>query len=656
MHKVGLLFVHGIGEQERFEHLRRSVGELAEIVKGEGKRRVTVTDRTKGWKRAPDAPEFGPYATAPMTVHLYDQADPDPVVQIDCHEVWWGDLGARTTLSETIGFWWWGLGQWAAPIYRELDPTGMRESRQVRSTTQPQETTADTPLAGEPPEPEILMPRGGGKFVEDFWVRARLAAAAFATILSVFSWTLLGKLVGMIARVPFASLLVQYIGDVRVYERRAYPNTGLPSDPGQPLRVPIRRRMVAQMVAMGTHHYAHWGVAAHSLGSVLAYNGLTETGHALPNYLTAKSWAELPGYYKDDPTQRRRKPEKMHRMMPARPTWLADEDCISRRKIFAGLRCFFTYGSPLDKFAAIWPRIVATPDDQAPLPAPGGTAETDHKPRRAFPPECRWINLYSDNDPVAGKLDAYQAEGLDEILPDLKNVGTRWDFHVGISHLRYLLSRERADSEAKRVVQRRAIANWLIDGEGSGDIPGHAETGTFWFATAQFLGAGALLLLLTGMVAAFAGGVLTWLGIESPVPTDRWNGWLPVLAIISGLALGALTLAGLSRWRREAALNWDLARSDTKPRLTIAFLATQSIVSALLFTLAAPTLAVAALANLGFLDQTLFAALPPGATLLLAFILFGMALVAHSAITMIFTKISIRRVEKREAAAKAGSR
>ena len=655
MRKVGLLFVHGIGEQERFDHLRRSVGELAEIIKGEGKRRVTVTDRTEGWKREPDAPEFGAYATAPMTVHLYDQAETDPVVQIDCHEVWWGDLGARTTLSETIGFWSWGLGQWAAPIYRELDPTGMRESPEIRSTTQPQQQARpDAPLHGEPPEPEILMPRGGGEFVEDFWVRARLAAAAFATILSVFSWTLLGKLVSMIARVPFASLLVQYIGDVRVYERRAYPNNSLPSDPGQPLRVPIRRRMVTQMVAMGTHHYDHWGVAAHSLGSVLAYNGLTETGHALPNYLTRKTWAELPAYYKHDPTQCRRRPEKMHLMMPARPTWLADEACISRRKIFAGLRCFFTYGSPLDKFAAIWPRIVATPDDQAPLPVPDGTHKDEHKPRRAFPPECRWINLYSDNDPVAGKLDAYQAEGLPELLPDLTNVGTRWDFHVGISHIRYLLSRERTDSGAKRVMQRRAIANWLIDGVGSDDVPGHAGLGTFWFATAQFVVTGGLLLLLTGIVAAIAGGVLAWLGIESPVPTDRWTGWPSVLAIISGLTLAAITLAGLSRWRREAALNWDLARSDNKPALTIAFLGTQSVVSALLFTLAAPTLTVTALANLGFLDQTLFVALPPWATLALAAILLGMALVAQSAITYIFTRISMHRGEKEGSPAKAG--
>ena len=42
-------------------------------------------------------------------------------------------------------------------------------------------------------------------------------------------------------------------------------------------------------------------------------------------------------------------------------------------KLFANLRGFLTYGSPLDKFSGLWPRIVATATDRTDGSAPRST-------------------------------------------------------------------------------------------------------------------------------------------------------------------------------------------------------------------------------------------------------------------------------------------
>jgi hypothetical protein len=49
--RVGLLFVHGIGEQKRFEHLTSSVRQLAELIRcTDESAQVSVVDRTHDWK------------------------------------------------------------------------------------------------------------------------------------------------------------------------------------------------------------------------------------------------------------------------------------------------------------------------------------------------------------------------------------------------------------------------------------------------------------------------------------------------------------------------------------------------------------------------------------------------------------------------------
>ncbi|MEM8696831.1 MAG: hypothetical protein AAGE05_12490 [Pseudomonadota bacterium] len=582
MEKIGILFVHGIGEQARFEHLRHSVRDYAELLKSADQRAVSIVDHTADWKAGPNDPPFGSRSSAPMTIQLRGGGSD---CDIECHEVWWADLGARETLGEKLLFWWWGLGQWSAPIYRELDPTGITATETVELTMPEQAKGwyANGAMA--------QMPRSSaGNFLEEAGVRLRLAMAGLTAILTAFSWSLLKRLVGFFADAPSTTLIFQYVGDVRTYERRAMPNQSRPGDPGQPLRVPIRRRMVSQMVAMASRDYDRWYISAHSLGTVVAYNGLTETGHALPNYLNEASWDALPGPFKDDTDARLRSRDEIHKMMPARPAWLDYEDVISRPRLFEKLAGFLTYGSPLDKFAAIWPRIVATATDR----------ESGDNP---FPDTCDWLNLNSPNDPVSGRIDSYSDEILRKNLPRLRNVATDGDLLPGLSHIRYFLSRERS-VQSDRVKQRFAIMDWLL-GADVETVPDHRKWYSNLFAMAQFLLVIAVLAILTGAVTTFAGGVLAWAGVDVDVPKFEtwaafWVRFCHVMQVACGAAIGLLTLSGTARWWRESRLNHILATHDGKQPLTRRFLGVQRDWAALCVLLSLVAIPAALIVDLGF--------------------------------------------------------
>jgi hypothetical protein len=316
---------------------------------------------------------------------------------------------------------------------------------------------------------------------------------------------------------------------------------------------------------------------------VVAYNGITEIGHALPNYLSEAQWNALPSPFKANQGVARRPESDLHLMMPARPAWLAPDEVINRRRLFKGLHGLLTYGSPLDKFAAIWPRIVAS-----------GTDCIDGKP--PFRKYCRWINLNSANDPVSGKIDSFSDPVLERVLPALENYGTTHDALPGLSHIRYFRSRERS-VDTRRVRQRREIMDWLIGGPGAvigDDRPRAANTR----AAVQFVLIIIALSLLTGAVAVFAGGAMAWFGIVEEAEISSLSEFCEQFRAIwppaTGIAFAVLALAGVSRWLREAMLNAVLARADDKGPVTRAFLRDQGIAAALCFmgTAAAILLAV----------------------------------------------------------------
>ena len=138
--------------------------------------------------------------------------------------------------------------------------------------------------------------------------------------------------------------------------------------------------MAAQVRTGQLHGYY---IFAHSLGTVVAFNGMMELSLTLPNYLTEEEWSALhPDFKQQAPS-----PAPANQM-PRRPPWLGPQDAINRSRIFEGLRGFLTMGSPLDKFAALWPVIV-------PINA------------EAIPGDKPWINVADRQDIVAGSIDLF---------------------------------------------------------------------------------------------------------------------------------------------------------------------------------------------------------------------------------------------------------
>jgi len=401
---IGLLFVHGIGEQKQLDHLIASARELASLVaESEGLIRLNVRDETKAEGRIVIDATFARDG-AKERVRLY------------LHEVWWADLGISGGLGEQIRFWLWSLGQWAAQVVREGNP--LRNTMKLMDIPRFDETlnAADEPGFGR---------RAPARLV--------LAVAGVLAFLTLFSWSAAKRIVSFLSQsVPAPSLIFLFLGDVKNYEEGGRPGKGM-LDPGQPMRATIRRRMVSAMTAMAARpDYGRWYIFAHSLGTVPAFNALQETEWTLPNYLSEAEWTALPDRFKTaspftPPDLSIDNQPSLDNMMPRRPPWIQGKTGIDRRQLFARFAGFVSYGSPLDKFAALWPRVV-------PL----------NRQVAVFPADCEWINLYDPTDPIGASLDAFgppprraDPPVADRIGLEPQSFATRAGLIFGLSHIRY---------------------------------------------------------------------------------------------------------------------------------------------------------------------------------------------------------------------------
>jgi hypothetical protein len=535
--------VHGVGEQQRFEHLTSSVRQFAELMRqADSNAAVSIIDRTKDWKHPPGQPDSS--SDAPISLGVTSD---NCQIDFECHEVWWADLGAQSSISDVILFWIWGLGQWCAPIYRELDAAQLRKDDRV-TFNKPVPKIAKIPasVAGRP----ILEPV----------TRLELVLVALAALAIGCTWGLAKRLLkNLLDQSPSPTIIVQYLGDVRTYEQRAAPGDSAITDPGFPRRVGIRRRMVTEMVAMADRGFDEWYIAAHSLGTVVAYNGITEIGHTLPNYLTERQWKALSGKYKFDPGCQTR--DDIYAMMPSRPKWLTGNDVINRPLLFKNLKGFLTYGSPLNKFVGLWPRVVATATDRK-----------EGDPNKPFSDQCRWINLAAPADPVAGRLNGFPNgpnELFENAIPTVENIGTPWRPDYGLAHILYFTGVERFRSD-RGTEQKRQLMKWLMGLPQSGpmDCKGTALVRAFEIYLAYLIIVAALLVL-TSFAIVMAGGLVAALFGASTLQhftsiRSIFAATATTQAPLVAISLWAILLSGQWRWFRESSLNVKLAGKDEK--------------------------------------------------------------------------------------------
>ena len=400
--RIGVLVVHGIGEQKESEQRDAVARSL-----------VQAWQKKHGHAKVTQLGEPPVKCREPVRIVIRDAGE---VWKIDVREVYWGDAdedpqGSAKRLRHQVHFWRWGLSQWA--LRRYSTPQRLDGAQYMR-------------------EP---VPKGESSV--SLCTRAKLFGVSIAFALLGVTWELLRFLLRRI-RVVMAgsSVLARYLGDVALYTDNEYqfrPEVVKLTDAP---RDAIRRRMVRGLVDMACEKYDRWYVVAHSLGSVVAYNGLMELAEALPNYLDHADWTR-----KDLPCGLKKQGEvdvSCWSMKPPRPDWLGNKDTIDRSVLFDRLRGFCTYGSPLDKFAMLWPAIVPINNDPKPLE------------------NCKWINVYDRMDPVAGHLDRFGLCG--GFVPC--NVAYKSSWLFILAHIQYFRTRRCADGFAERLAEWITTDRW----------------------------------------------------------------------------------------------------------------------------------------------------------------------------------------------------
>src|SRR6476469_1181197 len=379
--RVGILVVHGIGEQRQFEHLEEVVRNIASALQVD----PDVASVQININVSKDAPFLAKQqtwrgeGTATAVVEVIDKSNKQK--NLEFREVWWSDLDEPNSIKSFLSFWSWGLSLWTKPRYDRRKDT---EYPDKEVPLHP-----DRRLPGLSfKEAKDLLPEKGEPI--QFLHRVYLFLVSFVVLLLLpFLWILgraLRSILGLDIR---PDLLVDYLGDVKLYQQDAREGKGPLVDLGKaPPRFSIRRRFIKALVEMSLEKYDDWYILSHSLGTVVAFNGLMEVETALPRYLDRKLWRRWcyknQGQVKGHLTEEQKKAQKY--LLPQRPSWLSpdDDDIISRRALFRNLKGFMTYGSPLSKFAVLWPLVVPLNKDES-----------------VFREDFEWINVFDPTDPVS---------------------------------------------------------------------------------------------------------------------------------------------------------------------------------------------------------------------------------------------------------------
>ncbi len=468
--RIGVLLVHGMGEQNPGDHAEkvvrsliaswagdyevRQVWQRARTCPGCGRCLDTAEQSGDGVGAKPSASREGPQIIARVQVG----GGRNETVDLHLHEVWWADLGQRTGLRNWGRFTWWVV---RAPFLVFRAGTGRFDEKRWMKRGE---------AAGLV---RVASLRSGLGRLPQFLV---LFCFSILALITGLTWGLLRRLLHGFA--PSPVVLLQSFGDVQIYTEGARTDTGSGTDMGLPPRVPIRRRMVQEMVAMAERDYNRWYVMAHSLGSVVAFNGLMEPDYLLPNYLEEEHWDRLDERFKTE-----REDDDTEKMRPRRSAWLGSKDALSRKELFRGLGGLVTYGSPLHLFVDLWPHIVMLNKNDV------------------FVEGFRWINVCSPFDPISGALRAFcrsEDAAKARLQPQsFRFSGNRWAF---IAHGAYLKTRR-----ARRDVAHYLGKWWLRQEDFA--TPAGGQWGSWFVAFSQILLASALLLVACSVEGVAAGGL-----------------------------------------------------------------------------------------------------------------------------------------------------
>jgi hypothetical protein len=121
---IGVIVVHGIGEETRFEHLadraRKLTAALAELCKRDGRSfGLEVLEAQASTLYAP-AQTWQAGDRPPVKVHISQnpkgvKGPEDEALEISLYEVWWADINDPPGFKKDLFFWLWALSIWLIP-------------------------------------------------------------------------------------------------------------------------------------------------------------------------------------------------------------------------------------------------------------------------------------------------------------------------------------------------------------------------------------------------------------------------------------------------------------------------------------------------------------------------------------------------------------
>ncbi len=379
--RIGILVVHGIGEQKRFDCLEEVASHFYRALRADGVRSAHL--QIFPCDPAARGAETGLWQASPVRLRWEKPGD-GKEIEASFWEVHWADLDMPKSVRNWLRFVGWALGMSGVRPFRPEHTT--KES----SSLPGMETPASNP----------------GNLVRARIELFGISCLFFLLLLSIDLLYFVARRFSFQARwlADARSAIYNYLGDVKLYQDGFDRDEEGVETVGERTRVAIQRRMVREMVRMAKEVDAGrldgYYIFAHSLGTVVAFNGLMQHELILPHYLNETEWSDLPPRFKKDSAHAAPPASR-----PRRPAWLGPNAAMDRAGLFSGLRGFLTVGSPLDKFATLWPALVPTNGDAAGATVP-------------------WVNVADVQDLVAGgPLDLLWPSGASDVGPlNLRNI------------------------------------------------------------------------------------------------------------------------------------------------------------------------------------------------------------------------------------------
>lgn len=391
--RVGILCVHGIGDQERSQHVdivaRQFFRHLNQIY-GRGNVFVDAQPGLETHSVNPDV-SFGVRTNGETII-------------FDLVEVWWRDLGERPGFKRLIRFWWWALTIWTT-----------------------------TGFGARPGSGRVLPGHQNASPIRDFSIgfieRFRLffqSVSFFVLLLPAQLVISILSMVPFVRRINFFQSVYAYMSSVKIYQQQESDTKQDVLDEVLSRRVRIQKRLANKFLDMAESDFDAWFVLAHSLGSVISFKTLMFDGAAFARSMSSVRWSHLDPRWKIKSAI----PSEGFVDKPPLPWWLAPNDELNLEQLYDRFGGIVTYGSPIETFSTLWPSIIEINGSRS--------------------MRASWINLYDRRDFISSPINSMSA--LSDSLP-ITNIETRSHWLIAKSHTNYLNSKGRSAETIQDVIR-----------------------------------------------------------------------------------------------------------------------------------------------------------------------------------------------------------